>query len=459
MRKRVKLIKLSRIIWKNELEKSYKSIEKRQCLKYNFNVCFSQSGCFWGRGKKTPKINKRKGEVFMVNKIKKLQKEVKENLKTNNGITLIALVITIIVLLILAGVSIAMLTGDNGILTQAQNAKNKTSEAEAQERQDLEDQNALIDNLANGKSLVQPGVVVDSTIKNNYIDTNGEKATVPAGFTVSGIESEQKVSEGLVIYDIPEGVTPNWTEDIDGIEGPDIKTKYNQFVWIPVAGKADYQRDFSYPSYYGSSSETTPEGSTFTEESGYLPDGIKPEIENSENNEIAERTAVLKYNGFYIGRYEAGQENETILVSKQNIKVWSDIAQPVSMEKSKIMYENNNYVKSGLCSGIQWDMVMHFVEQKIDGTGDKVFDVRVADSTRHTERGYCGTNINDKVQNIYDLEGSCWEWVAEKNNIKSRYPLVVRGGYQNEDSSASSRHRTNYTTEYFYTFRPVLYII
>ena len=75
MRKRVKLIKLSRIIWKNELEKSYKSIEKRQCLKYNFNVCFSQSGCFWGRGKKTPKINKRKGEVFMVNKIKKLQKE------------------------------------------------------------------------------------------------------------------------------------------------------------------------------------------------------------------------------------------------------------------------------------------------------------------------------------------------------------------------------------------------
>ena len=43
--------------------------------------------------------------------------------KKNNGITLIALVITIIVLLILAGLSIAMLTGQNGILTQAQNAK------------------------------------------------------------------------------------------------------------------------------------------------------------------------------------------------------------------------------------------------------------------------------------------------------------------------------------------------
>ena len=51
----------------------------------------------------------------------------------NKGITLIALVITIIVLLILAGVSIAMLTGNNGILTQANNAKNATTAAEAEE--------------------------------------------------------------------------------------------------------------------------------------------------------------------------------------------------------------------------------------------------------------------------------------------------------------------------------------
>ena len=58
---------------------------------------------------------------------------MKENLKKTKGITLIALVITIIVLLILAGVSIAMLTGENGILSQAQKAKNKTEEAQANE--------------------------------------------------------------------------------------------------------------------------------------------------------------------------------------------------------------------------------------------------------------------------------------------------------------------------------------
>ena len=57
-----------------------------------------------------------------------------KKLKKNNGITLIALVITIIVLLILAGVSISMLTGDNGILMKAQRAKDVTqisSEKEA----------------------------------------------------------------------------------------------------------------------------------------------------------------------------------------------------------------------------------------------------------------------------------------------------------------------------------------
>ena len=51
----------------------------------------------------------------------------------NKGITLIALVVTIVVLLILAGVSIAMLTGDNGIITQSQNAKADTEQAKVEE--------------------------------------------------------------------------------------------------------------------------------------------------------------------------------------------------------------------------------------------------------------------------------------------------------------------------------------
>ena len=360
-----------------------------------------------------------------------------------------------------------MLTGDNGILTQAQNAKNRTAEAEAQERADLAEQNALIENLVgggtgSGGSAVKPGERVESTSKNNYTDTNGDKATVPGGFTVSGIDGEQKVSEGLVIYDIPDGVTPNWTEDKDGIEGPDIKTKYNQFVWIPVASESDYQRDFSYPINYDEKLETTPEGSTFTDESGYLPDGIKPETENSENNETAERTAVLKYNGFYIGRYESGKDTDnTTVVTRQNATVYTSKTQIEFKDIAKKMYSNGNgSVKSALCSGIQWDMVMHFVDQKMDGTGEKIFDVRVADSDRHTgSKAESGKNINDKVQNIYDLEGNCWEWVAEKNNTSNQF--VGRGGTygsvsNNRDSVRYSSDDGAYST---FSFRSALYIM
>ena len=72
-------------------------------------------------------------------------------LKNNKGITLIALVITIIVLLILAGVSIAMLTGENGILTQARNADVRTAEAEVADKINMALNGELANLYAEGK--------------------------------------------------------------------------------------------------------------------------------------------------------------------------------------------------------------------------------------------------------------------------------------------------------------------
>ena len=66
--------------------------------------------------------------------------------KNERAITLIALVITIVVLLILAGVTITTLIGDNGILTRAQEAKEKTEEAAKREEAELADLNSYIDN-------------------------------------------------------------------------------------------------------------------------------------------------------------------------------------------------------------------------------------------------------------------------------------------------------------------------
>ena len=75
----------------------------------------------------------------------KAKKSNKQKLMTNKGITLIALVITIIVLLILAGVSIATLTGQNGILTQANNAKTQTEIANEKEAISLAYTRAMAD--------------------------------------------------------------------------------------------------------------------------------------------------------------------------------------------------------------------------------------------------------------------------------------------------------------------------
>ena len=78
---------------------------------------------------------------------------MKINLKQRRGITLIALVITIVVLLILAGVTIAMLTGENGILGKATTAKAKSAEEEARERVNLMLADWKMENAVNGVSL------------------------------------------------------------------------------------------------------------------------------------------------------------------------------------------------------------------------------------------------------------------------------------------------------------------
>ena len=61
-----------------------------------------------------------------------------QKINKQKGITLIALVVTIIVLLILAGISIATLTGENGLITKTNTAKEKTKQAEAEERVKIE---------------------------------------------------------------------------------------------------------------------------------------------------------------------------------------------------------------------------------------------------------------------------------------------------------------------------------
>ena len=101
---------------------------------------------------------------------------------------------------------------------------------------------------------VVAGVMVEETEKDNYTDPTTKKtATIPAGFTVSGIESEQNIDKGLVIYLIPDGEEVDWTKKAtnsttltaeqkaafnESATGDnvvyEVQAKYDQFVWIPV---------------------------------------------------------------------------------------------------------------------------------------------------------------------------------------------------------------------------------
>ena len=91
-------------------------------------------------------------------------------IRNQKGITLIALVITIIVLLILAGVSIAMLTGPNGLLTRANDAKSDTVKAGIKEKVELAIQSVYADTLTPDSGVT---TVDTSTIKTQYELDNG----------------------------------------------------------------------------------------------------------------------------------------------------------------------------------------------------------------------------------------------------------------------------------------------
>lgn len=106
----------------------------------------------------------------------------------NKGITLIALVITIIVLLILAGVSIAMLTGENGILKQANTSKVASIEGEVKEKVNLAIQSAKM--YAEEKSVETSTGYSAAAKLSTDIKTEMEKdLTTADGYTVSGIDA------------------------------------------------------------------------------------------------------------------------------------------------------------------------------------------------------------------------------------------------------------------------------
>ena len=391
----------------------------------------------------------------------------KERKELNKGITLIALVITIIVLLILAGVSIAMLTGQNGILSQAQKAKTETENATANEAGILSDYETKINEELGIKPEAEPGHYYET---NTEVTVGDETVTIPGGASLSKIEGEyEDVEQGVVIY-----ITNKQITDEEWQNSENMQTTYDQFVWVPVRG--EYKRNTTYASIDVSQAAYT--------DTGYLPEGIQPaipadsELEIPEGktkeevigeiNEQAEREAVTSKGGFYISRYEAGKETTTNkLISRKGATVWNSIPQAECKTESKKYTEEyntslNENVKSALCSGIQWDMTMAFVNGKQDGSSDtdKTYNVTQSKESRHKGlEAPSGQNVADRVCNIFDLEGNYYEYVAEKYSYSAGSPFVLRGGLYNVSDSASDRSYNDGSAYSGDSFRFTLYVM
>ena len=320
-------------------------------------------------------------------------------LKGARGITLIALVITIIVLLILAGVSIATLTGENGILTRANDAKMETEKVTAREKVEIEvlgsyrrdgnlDYDLLEDNLNNidGIQNVPSPITKDSfpieVIVEGYnviIDDEGnvsvgdngqgegETTTLPSTedtkpFLLSGSQIiEDDLSRGVVIKD-SNGNEWTWIEVPKSIY---TNTEYNG--GSAPSSSEDYEKIESIMQNYASTyREAGFEDSWYSEEQHGFASST--EYENWKKGMLK---SVYENGGFYIGKYEAGTFDNPVTSNdnKGREAVIQEGAYPYNYVTCKQAQEISEGLATGgrtgsLMFGIQWDLVLKYIENK-----------------------------------------------------------------------------------------------
>ena len=396
----------------------------------------------------------------------------------NKGITLIALVITIIVLLILAGVTIATLTGENGILTRANDAKTETEQAEEDELRKL--------------TQVEAATYLK---EHEYTDVSGEKVTIPAQCAVSQVEGENTLEDGLVIID----------------------KNGNEWVWIEVP-KSIYENEEYYTN--GATNPTSSEDYTNIEKimqnyatkyRGSYTDEWYSEAQHGfasageyNNHKNAMLKSVYENGGFYIGRYEVGIREDINRYYETDYYTEHPIEETPVIQQDKYVY---NWVRcsqaqelseslavggktSSLMFGIQWDLVLAYLEANGVSENDlkvnsgswgnysnEAFDITRGKYSTDYGANYTtvngtypkpasivllttGATVRNSKMNIYDLAGNVWEWTLEKGTDTDG-PCAYRGGnYDGIGSNGPASDRNSRSTSNSYSdlgFRPALY--
>ena len=424
-----------------------------------------------------------------------MKKVIINQKEAQKGITLIALVITIIVLLILAGVSIAMLTGQNGILTQAQNAKTTTENKSAEEKVKLAIMGARADDgtltvgklrteLANyggtvegdtfpvtatvdGKSFTVNangnvtstgssdqtpteqgtlGTVTGSEKTNTTVkDSLGNQVVVPAGFKV--VNKDDNVTDGIVVEDVSHSETAG-----------------SQFVWIPVGevikDSAGNKETITLSRYtFADDNVGTPTDKGAETIDNYYTEDTASNHDSSADNETAKDIEDFKNkvtnitHGYYIGRYESRtsieRKSETDKPTQITIKpdkyVYNYITQLQAAELSRGMYSSDSNFESDLMNSYAWDTAVYFL-QKFDNRANKdSLKPYSRQTSLNSSLASQGTNNlsegseKDVICNVYDMASNCWEWTTETYS-SSDSPCTDRGGvYGNSYDCTSSR--------------------
>ena len=398
----------------------------------------------------------------------------------NKGVTLIALAVTIVVMLILAGVTISVLNGENGIVKQAQKAKEESKIKELKEKVRIDIAGKRVENI-NGElrvsvlkeildkyfdnvpvetqitsetklkakeeygkyemkiSDIDVGEITYETSYTIFKDVNGEQVPIPEGYIVSENSDENIVNKGLVISD-SRGNEYVWISCT--VDSSSNKLQYKRTEWGVEKDGTDNSRAIK--------DELTLKDIDVTYSKTDTDNGINEEISKEIVAQInAEKESIKKYGGYYIGRYEVGKDNKTAVIKAEqepyvNIK-WSkayELAKGIGGGEGATTY---------LCSSYSWDTAINFIQNttgknyatSIIGFNGNWKSQEVKDSSGKVIKPVntaqrLNTGLTTALCNIYDMGGNVGEFTTELNPGTSE-TVVLRGGYYNTYSPAGYR--------------------
>ena len=422
----------------------------------------------------------------------------KKRIKENKAITLVALVVTIVVLIILAGITLSLVLGQSGIVNKAKEARDKTQADKLNTELAM---NTLYDQMEGTIS------GTGSIYSNIDLTKTNPLATQPAGSTL--IETDG--NKGITIKDA------NGNEWV-WIEVPKTATVY------PTAGLAITSfTDAEYTSIENdlhTYTNTYRNGTIFVDE-WYDSKGAKKDTSTNlsdtagcgvnsadyTNIKNAMLKSVYQNGGFWVGRYEVGDATSTTSNTTRTSSTGYTDTAVIKADQHPYDYISCDHAEnlaskfapsgknSSLLFGVQWDLVLRYLESKgvtqaelkTDSTswGNYVnanFDIvkgmyNVVDTSNVTLTTWISagskytkasnscillttgaTDRNSKM-NIYDLAGNVWEWTMEYTSNVS-IPCTIRGARYGNDGGTPASFRNNFftaTTNDYMGFRVALY--